>query len=254
MQPPLLRRSKCRSIHLRIKRKESQTGSLSVFLYKTDWSCYDAAVNEWKQNAGFALAGVALAALGCWGMFNGQRDAKMVGLVVLGLLVATGATWLVSLDMREILSIRKARAKMGNPARIMLEMPYHELAARFQALARVDELTFVERDCLSWNSQSFAIIRIRRESETDWMALYWVRANWHYTDTQLRQVCKSAGQELPAEFKKSKAHGLIIYSKGVFSIYPEPHKEQVQDAFMDNIFLPTREAFMAWLTEYGEEA
>lgn len=211
-------------------------------------------LHELKQNACFALAGVALAALGSWGIFNGKFDAKTVGLVVLGLLLAIGATWLVAQDVREILSTRKARTKLGTPARITLEMPYHELAARFLALAKVDENAFVERDWLSWDSQSFAAIRIRRGGESEWMALYWGRANWHYTDTQLRQVCKSAGQELPTEFKKSKAHGLIIYSKGVFFIYPEPYKEQVQDAFMDNIFLPTREAFMAWLTEYGDEA
>lgn len=211
-------------------------------------------MHEWKQNAGIALTGVALAALGGWFIINGKLDAKTVGLVALGLLLAIGASWLVALDLREILSTRRARAKLGTPARVELEMPYHELAARFQALARVDENAFAEPGWLAWNTQAFAVIRIRHEGESDWMALYWIRSNWHYTDTQLRQVCKSAGHELPAGFKKSKAHGLIIYSKGVLSVYPEPHKEQVQDAFMDNIFLPTREAFMAWLAEYGEDA
>lgn len=210
-------------------------------------------MREWKQNAGFALAGAALTALGGWFIINGKLDAKTVGLVVLGLLLTIGASWLVALDLREILSTRKAKAKIGTPARLELEMPYHELAARFQALAGVDEHAFAEPGWLVWDTQAFAAIRIRHESESDWMALYWIRSNWHYTDTQLRRVCKVAAQEMPEEFRTAKAHGLIIYCKGVLSIYPEPHKEQVQDAFMDNIFLPTREAFTAWLAKYGEE-
>lgn len=158
------------------------------------------------------------------------------------------------LDVREIFSTRRAKAKLGTPARLELEMPYHELAARFQALARVVDTVTVEQGWLSWNTQGFADIAIHRVGDADWMALYWVRSNWHYTDTQLRRVCKAAGSEMPEEFKKARAHGLLIYRKGALSIYPELHREQVEDAFMDNIFLPTREAFMAWLAEYTEEA
>lgn len=159
----------------------------------------------------------------------------------------------MALDVREILSTRREREKLGTPARLELDMPYHELVARFLALAKVDDMVTVEQGWLSWKTQSFADISIRRVGESDWMALYWVRSNWHYTDTQLRRVCKSAAQEMPEEFKKAKAHGLLIYSKGMLSIYPEPHRKQVEDAFMDNIFLPTREAFMTWLAEYTEE-
>jgi len=211
-------------------------------------------MDEWKQNALFALAGMIILALGCWIIIdNGEVSAKAAILVVLGLCGTIGCSWLVVLDVREILSTRREREKLGTPARLELDMPYHELVARFLALAKVDDLVTVEQGWLSWKTQSFADISIRRMGESDWMALYWVRSNWHYTDTQLRRVCKAAAQEMPEEFKKSKAHGLLIYSKGVLSIYPEPHRKQVEDAFMDNIFLPTRETFMTWLAEYADE-
>ena len=212
-------------------------------------------MDEWKQNVVFALVGMIILALGCWIIIdNGEVSAKAAILLALGLFCSVGSSWLVVLDVREILSTRREKAKLGTPARLELDMPYHELVARFLALAKVDDMVTVEQGWLSWKTQSFADISIRRVGESDWMALYWVRSNWHYTDTQLRRVCKSAAQEMPEEFKKAEAHGLLIYSKGVLSIYPEPHRKQVEDAFMDNIFLPTREAFMTWLVETeGEE-
>lgn len=212
-------------------------------------------MNEWRQNAVFALAGMGIFALGCWSIIDhGELTAKAVILLALGLFCSVGSSWLVVLDVREILSTRREREKLGTPARLELEMPYHELAARFQILAaKLEDSVSVEQGWLSWNTQAFADIAIRRVGESDWMALYWVRTNWHYTDTQLSRVCKSAAQEMPEEFKKAKAHGLLIYSKGVLSIYPETHRKQVEDAFMDNIFAPTREAFMAWLAETAAE-
>lgn len=209
-------------------------------------------VNEWKQNALFAMAGLLILVFGVHSL-SAEVKMKAVCIVVLGSILVLGFSWLLVRDVREMLSTRREKARLGVPARVRLEMPYHELAARFHALAGVDELAGVYLGCLSWKSQSFGDILIRRTENEEWTALYWVRSNWHYTDTQLSRVYKAAAQELPEEFKKKKAHGLIIYRKGELSIYPEPHRKQVEDAFMDNIFLPTREEFSAWLAEYTEE-
>lgn len=209
-------------------------------------------VNEWKQNALFAIVGLLILVFGVHSL-SAEVKMKAVCIVVLGSILVLGFSWLLVRDVREMLSARREKARLGVPARVRLEMPYHELAARFHALAGVDELAGVYLGCLSWKSQSFGDILIRRTENEEWMALYWVRSDWHYTDTQLRQICKAAAPEMPEEFKKAKAHGLIIYSKGELSIYPEAHRKQVEDAFMDNIFLPTREEFTAWLAEYAEE-
>lgn len=210
-------------------------------------------MNEWKQNALFAIGGLLILVFGV-NSLSAEVKVKSVCIVVLGGILVLGSSWLLVQDIRAMVSARREKARLGVPARVSLEMPYHELAARFQTLAKVDEQhTCVNLGCLSWTSQSFADIFIRRTGNEEWMALYWVRSDWHYTDTQLRRICKAAASEMPEEFKKAKAHGLIIYSKGELSIYPEPHLKQVEDAFMDNIFLPTREAFTAWLAEYTEE-
>lgn len=209
-------------------------------------------MQEWKQNIGFALLGVLLAGLGCYFM-AGEFNAKALGITLLGLFLTLAYTWLSLRDIAELLSARKEKVKLGKPAKVELVLPYHELAARFQALAKVDAQAWVQPGYLAWNSQSFGEIRIRRLNDTEWMAIYWVRSTWHYTDAQMRQVCRTAALDMPEDFRKMKAHGLMVYNKGVLSIYPESHRKMVEEAFVDNILLPNRDAFKAWLADYGED-
>jgi hypothetical protein len=168
-----------------------------------------------------AAAGMLSVVAGLWGVAGEYSRA----LAVLGSVVAVVY---VLFAIRAWLYIRAARrelAKLGTPARLELQMPYYELAARFQALIRVDEGVQVSVGYLSWAAPEYGRISISREGESDWKALFWLNDN--------------------------ETHGLALYHRGMLAVYPASAQALFETPFMKSILLPTREEFNAWLSALG---
>ena len=110
----------------------------------------------------------------------------------------------------------------------------------------------MRKDYLSWNSGSFAEIRIQKIDADAWIALFWLRADWSLTDRQLEGICRRESVEVPAHFRKMQAHGAAVYKQGILSLYPGTHKADFEDAFLTSV-LQDAQAFNAWLAEYTQD-
>lgn len=120
--------------------------------------------------------------------------------------------------------------RLGTPVHLKLNLSYGVLVARMMALAEVDEKALVYDAYLAWSTRTAADIRIRKEGNSDWVALFWV-------NTQ--------------EDKPMRGHGVVVYRNGCLSLYPAAYRQAFEDAFMLNIFLPTQKEFAAWLAKHG---
>lgn len=168
-----------------------------------------------------AAAGMLSVVAGLWGVAGEYSRA----LAVLGSVVAVVYALFAIRAWLDIRAARRELAKLGTPARLELQMPYYELAARFQALIRVDEGVQVSEGYLSWAAPEYGRICISREGESDWKALYWLNDN--------------------------ATHGLALYHRGTLAVYPASAQALFETPFMKSILLPTREEFNAWLSARG---
>lgn len=209
-----------------------------------------------KEIRNSALLGVASLALFVLFLFLGVSGGWDIKLVIMSVAMLGGTAffaWETYSAARVIIRSRKEREQWNKAELLELDMPFPVLAERFRKLAAGDELAVAEPGFLSWNTGQFASIRISRLGDSDWLAIYWLQADWHYTDTQLGRICKAEKVELPAEFKKSKPQGIAVCRAGSLSIYPVPRRQEWEAAFMDNIFLPDEEAYNRWLEDYLAE-
>lgn len=210
-------------------------------------------MREIRNNILLSLGALLLLALYMYLGMSGGWNLKLVAMAI-AMLGGTGFfAWEAYEGIRYERRLKQERELWNKAAQVALDMPFPVLAGRFRSLSAGDELAVLEPDFLSWNTGQFASIRISRRNDADWLAIYWVAADWHYTDTQLGRICKAEKVELPAAFKKSKPQGIAIYKAGKLSIYPVPRRQQFEDAFMDSIFLADAAAYDSWLADYLEE-
>ena len=209
-------------------------------------------MKEVRDNVLLSLGALAFLALFLYLGQSGGWNFKLGLMAVASFGAAVFFVWEAYMEARGFLRSKKEREQWNVPTQVALEMPFAELQSRFEKLAGCGEAT-VEPDFLAWNTGAFADIQISKVGNSDWMGLFWLRSDWHYTDTQLQRICKKEKLELPPQFRKMKAHGLAVYKNGNLSLYPAPHKGEFEEAFMENIFLRSREKFDAWLKDYLDE-
>lgn len=133
-------------------------------------------------------------------------------------------------------------------------LPFEELRRNFHTLKKHDENTIADKNFLSWNSGSFAEIRIEKVAGTPddtWLCIYWCRADYCMSKTTLSKLCNKHGLEAPSTLFV-KPHGLMIYQNGKLNHYPAANAAEVQETFLKTV-LSSGEAFTAWVKEYGEE-
>ena len=209
-------------------------------------------MKEVRDNVLLSLGALALLALFLYLGQSGGWDFKLGLMAVASFGAAVFFVWEAYMEARGFLRSKKEREQWNVPTQVALEMPYAKLEARFRRLTGSDEAV-VKPDSLSWKTGAFADIQIARVGESDWLALFWLRSAWHYTDTQLMRLCKKEKLELPPSFRKMKPHGLAVCRNGKLTLYPAPHWAAFEDAFMDNILLRTDEEFDSWLKDYLDE-
>lgn len=203
----------------------------------------------------YGAAGVLmLLGAGYWFIESGF-DFRQVLLLILGFAFAAMTIFLLRRDAKDALKrSRKAAAikkQWNKPARLKADLPFEMLAANFTALAQKTEEAEAEENTLSWNSGSFADIRILKLNEGHWMALFWLRSDNTLTDKQLASICHRERIDFPASFRKNKAHGVAIFQQGCLSLYPATLKEDFEDAFLTTV-LQAPTPFSHWLVEYTE--
>lgn len=205
------------------------------------------------ENLCFAGVGVLLALLGVY-FCRESCDFKSVALMVIGVAVMVGFAWLAYGELKR--ELRKAKGKKkqawNKAARLEVELPFEVLEENFRELAKGDELALVQAEYLSWNSASAGEIRIEKQGESDWIALYWVRADWSLTDKQLVAICAAEQVALPAGFRKMAAHGIAICRQGRVSVYPAAYRADFEAAFCETVLQPPA-AFRQWLADYLDE-
>ena len=179
------------------------------------------AMKDLRDNLVCVFVGLLSVVAGLWGVAGEYSRA----LAVLGSVVAVVYALFAIRAWLDIRAARRELAKLGTPARLELQMPYYELAARFQALIRVDEGVLVSEGYLSWAAPEYGRISISREGESDWKALFWLNDN--------------------------ATHGLALYHRGTLAVYPASAQALFETPFMKSILLPTREEFNAWLSAHG---
>ena len=172
-----------------------------------------------------AAAGMLSVVAGLWGVAGEYSRA----LAVLGSVVAVVYALFAIRAWLDIRAARRELAKLGTPARLELQMPYYELAARFQALIRVDEGVQVSEGYLSWAAPAYGRISIAHGHGDAWKALFWLND-------------AAAQQEL---------HGLALYRRGELSVYPASAQVRFAEAYLENLLHPSRDAFNQWLSAHG---
>ncbi|MBQ9830615.1 MAG: hypothetical protein IJO38_09755 [Akkermansia sp.] len=204
----------------------------------------------------YGLAGLGLVlGAGYWFSVSGFDFRQLLMLVVGAGLVAAAVALLKRDAKDELKRGKKARQqKQGwnKAVRVETELPFDHLAANFRELEKKTDEVVAEPAYLSWNSGAAVEIRIEKLDNDGWVAIFWLRSPWHYTDTQLATICRSEGIAIPAGFKKMQAHGLAVYRQGSLSLYPATQKEQFEEAFFSTLLQP-EEGFRQWLAEYTEE-
>jgi len=137
-------------------------------------------------------------------------------------------------------------------ARMNCIIPFEQIRANFLMLSKLDDTIVAENDYLSWNSGSFAEIRVKRLNNGNWVCIYWERSSWIMTDSIMESICESNDIQMPSEFHKMKPHGLAIYSQGNLQIYPSILKEEFMGEFLETILSQGSE-FEGWVKDYYEE-
>lgn len=204
----------------------------------------------------YGLCGLGLVLGAVYWFAESGFDFRQLLMLVVGAALVVGTVFLLKRDAADELKRGKKASQQkqqwNKAASLQAELPFGLLAGNFRELDKKTDEVVVEPSYLSWNSGSAADIRIEKMGETDWVGLFWVRSNWHYTDARLAKICQTEGIDLPAGFRKMQAHGLVVYKQGQLSIYPASHREQFEDAFCTTLLQPA-EGFRQWLAEYTEE-
>lgn len=132
-------------------------------------------------------------------------------------------------------------------------IPFERILTNFVTLSKLDDTIVAENDYLSWNSGSFAEIRVSRLNNENWVCIYWERASWMMTDSIMESIFKSNDIQMPLGFRKMKPHGIAIYSQGNLQIYPSILKDEFAGDFLETV-LSQGDEFEQWVKDYyGEE-
>lgn len=137
-------------------------------------------------------------------------------------------------------------------ANVECAIPFEHIRANFIKLSKLDDAIVAENDYLSWNSGSFAEIRVTRLNNGNWVCLYWERASWIMPDSVMESICESNNIQMPSGFHKMEPHGIAIYSQGNLQIYPAILKAEFMERFLETVLSQGAE-FERWVKEYYEE-
>lgn len=137
-------------------------------------------------------------------------------------------------------------------ANVECAIPFERIHANFVTLSKMDDMIVAENDYLSWNSGSFAEIRVSRLNNEKWVCIYWERASWIMPDSVMEQICESSDIQMPSGFRKMKPHGIAIYSQGNLQIYPAILKDEFAGDFLETVLSQGVE-FERWVKDYYEE-
>ena len=182
-------------------------------------------MKDLRDNLVCVFVGLLSVVAGLWGVAGEYSRA----LAVLGSVVAVVCALFAIRAWLDIRAARRELAKLGTPARLELQMPYHEIFSRVQALARVDAGVLVSPGYCSWKSPAYGRISIAHGDGDEWKALFWLND-------------AAAQQEL---------HGLALYRRGELSVYPASAQVRFEEAYMENLLHPSRDAFNQWLSAHG---
>lgn len=204
----------------------------------------------------YGLCGLGLVlGAGYWFTVSGF-DFRQLLMLMVGAALVGAMVFLLKRDAADELKrgkkARKQKQQWNKAAHLAAELPFDMLAANFRALDKATGEAVEEAAYLSWNSGAAADIRIEKMNEPEWVGIFWLRSDWHYTDTRLDKICQAEGIDLPSGFRKMQAHGMVVYRQGRLSIYPAAQKEQFEDAFCTTLLQPA-EGFRQWMAEYTEE-
>ncbi len=137
-------------------------------------------------------------------------------------------------------------------ANVECAIPFEHIRANFIKLSKLDDAIVAENEYLSWNSGSFAEIRVTRLNNGNWVCLYWERASWIMPDSVMESICESNNIQMPSGFHKMEPHGIAIYSQGNLQIYPAILKAEFMERFLETVLSQGAE-FERWVKEYYEE-
>lgn len=137
-------------------------------------------------------------------------------------------------------------------ANVEYSIPFEQIHANFVTLSKLDDAIVAENDYLSWNSGSFAEIRVSRLDHENWICIYWERASWVMTDSIMESICKSNDIQMPPDFRNMKPHGIAIYSQGNLQIYPAIQRDEFVGDFLETVLSQGAE-FEQWVKDYYEE-
>ena len=204
----------------------------------------------------YAVVGMAMTVGACWWFAESGFDFRQVLMLMVGPALVMGAVYLLRRDgkaeWKRSRNTGKAKKEWSKAARIRVKLSFDMLAANFKTLAKATDEAVAEKEYLSWNSGSFADIRIQKIDAEAWIALFWARADWSLTDRQVEGICRREAVAFPAHFRKMQPHGVAVYQQGILTLYPGVHKADFEDAFLGSVLQDT-EAFNSWFADYTEE-
>ena len=145
-----------------------------------------------------------------------------------------------------------SKADLLKCANVECAIPFERIHANFIKLSKLDDTIVAENDYLSWNSGSFAEIRVARLNNENWVSIYWERASWIMPDSVMESICELNNIQMPSGFHKMKPHGIAIYSQGNLQIYPAMQKEEFMEGFLETVLSQGAE-FERWVKAYYEE-
>ena len=158
-------------------------------------------------------------------------------------------------DSKEIQSRREykiAETDLLKSAVLKRSMPFEQIRTNFLILSKRDDTVVADKDFLSWDSGSFADIRIMQLDKGNWICKYWIRASWVMKDAVMETICEINGIRLPAQYRGMEPHGIAIYSNGSLQIYPSILQEEFKNEFLDTV-LSLGSDFEKWVKDYYEE-
>ncbi|MBR5876818.1 MAG: hypothetical protein IKZ10_08285 [Akkermansia sp.] len=209
------------------------------------------------SNVAYGLGGVLLLVVGVALMLNRGVDKTSVFAVVGGCMLVLMSWAFFWQDKKENVHYftgkRTASADARKGVKMALELPFEKLHAQFQSIAEHDEVAVAENGYLSWNSGSFAEIRIVSCGAENWLGVFWVRATRGMSNAVLKSICTANGMALPESLCGMKPHGIVIYNAGVLQVYPASLEEDFKEAFLSTV-LSGADEFQKWVSEYYEEA
>lgn len=207
------------------------------------------------ENIAYALGGLVLLAAAVAYFFWQGADRLFAFLIVAGVLLLMGAWGVFAADKRDGVTYFKSTKKPNwrKGESLTTELPFDSLRKNFLTMIRHDaDAVVADKDYLSWNSGSFADIRLERRGQQDWVGLFWVNAEHGMADVTMRKLCETHGLAMPDSFRRMKPHGLVFYTSGTLTLYPATLAEEFKADFLDTVLSQGRD-FDRWVQEYDEE-